>query len=107
MSPVIRVARLRLKRYSRPACLNAAAGLLTTLVNVFASQSGDCSVMALVTFFVTGITFLIFFALFAIFRFWKLRKVIEDDELQHLSRLPTLFLSSIRSLSFKQIFKAG
>ncbi|KAJ5878301.1 hypothetical protein N7455_001766, partial [Penicillium solitum] len=37
-----------------PATLNAAAGLLTTIVNVCASQGGEWSVMALVTTIVTG-----------------------------------------------------
>ena len=81
----------------RPACMNAAAGLLTTFVNVLASQSGDCSVMAFMTFIVTGATFILFLALFAIFKFWKLRKVIEVDELRHLSSLPKLFLAYLKS----------
>ncbi|CAG8013700.1 unnamed protein product [Penicillium salamii] len=79
-----------------PACLNAAAGLLTTLVNVLASQSGDCSVMALMTFLVTGVTFIFFLALFAIFKFWKLKMVIKEDKLQHLSSLPTLLFISLK-----------
>ncbi|CAG8272730.1 unnamed protein product [Penicillium salamii] len=80
----------------RPACLNAAAGLLTTLVNVLASQSGDCSVMALMTFVVTGVTFTLSLALLAVFKFWKLKMVIQDDKLQHLSNLPALFFVSLK-----------
>ncbi|CRL30033.1 unnamed protein product [Penicillium camemberti] len=87
-----------INRIFMPACMNAAAGLLTTLVNVLASQSGDCSVMAFMTFIVTGVTFILFLALFAIFKFWKLRKVIKEDELQHLSSLPMHFLAYLRSL---------
>jgi hypothetical protein len=33
---------------SRPLCLHAAAGLLTTLINVCTSQGGDWSVMAII-----------------------------------------------------------
>ncbi|CAG7945738.1 unnamed protein product [Penicillium nalgiovense] len=77
-----------INRIFMPACMNAAAGLLTTLVNVLTLQSGDCSVMAFMTFIVTGVTFLLFLALFAIFKFWKLRKVIKEDKLHHLSSTP-------------------
>ncbi|OQD76227.1 hypothetical protein PENANT_c121G09448, partial [Penicillium antarcticum] len=62
-----------------PASLNAAAGLLTTIVNVCASQGGDWSVMALVTTIVTGVTLAICLG-FSIFnKFYKLRKVIQSD----------------------------
>jgi hypothetical protein len=57
------------------------------------------------TFLVTGITFLSFLAILGVYKFWKLRKVIENDELQHLSSLPKLFLASIRRLLFTRISK--
>ncbi|KAJ6105183.1 hypothetical protein N7523_010257 [Penicillium sp. IBT 18751x] len=89
-----------INRIFMPACLNAAAGLLTTTVNVVSSQSGQCSMMALVTFFVTGFTFTLFLTLFAVFKFWKLSKAITDGELQHLSSLPKLIRTRLRRFSF-------
>jgi hypothetical protein len=63
----------------RPACLNAAAGLLTTVINVSASQAGACSVMALTTIIVTVITLILAGASFAVYKFIKLKRVIDDD----------------------------
>ncbi|CAI7631181.1 unnamed protein product [Penicillium pancosmium] len=55
-----------------PVTLNAGAGLLTTLINVFASNRGAWSVMAIVTTIVTGATFTIFLA---VSLFYKLHKL--------------------------------
>lgn len=66
----------------RPVCLNAAAGLLTTLVNVLTSQSGSCSIMALMTFLVTGVTLVVFGTLSIIYKFFRLKKLIKQDELR-------------------------
>lgn len=52
--------------------LNAGAGLLTTLINVFASNRGAWSVMAIVTTIVTGATFIIFLAVLLIYKLYKL-----------------------------------
>lgn len=65
----------------RPACLNAAAGLLTTVINVSASQAGACSVMALTTIIVTVTTLVFSGASFAVYKFIKLKRVINDDRL--------------------------
>ncbi|CAG7932376.1 unnamed protein product [Penicillium olsonii] len=62
-----------------PATLNAAAGLLTTIVNVCASQGGGWSVMALVTTIVTGVTLVICLGLSVFYKFFKLRKVIQSE----------------------------
>ena len=59
--------------------MNAAAGLLTTVVNVSTSRGGDWSVMAIMTTGVTGFTLLFFLALLIFYKFFKLKKVIEDD----------------------------
>ena len=64
----------------RPAVLNAAAGLLTTLINIYTSRGGQWSVMSIVTTVITGMTFCTFLALLVFFKFFKLRKVIQDDE---------------------------
>lgn len=66
----------------RPACLNAAAGLLTTAVNVSASQAGTCSVMALTTIIVTVLTFVLFGVSLTVYKFVKLKRVLEDDQLE-------------------------
>ncbi|CAG7915458.1 unnamed protein product [Penicillium olsonii] len=63
-----------------PAALNAAAGLITTLVNVYTSRSGHWSVMAIVTIVVTGALLIVFSLLFTYYKFVKLRRVILDDE---------------------------
>lgn len=68
----------------RPAALNAAAGLLTTLVNVYTSRSAHWSVMAIVTVVVTSLLLFIFSSLFAYYKFIKLGRVIlKDEEEQH------------------------
>lgn len=85
--------------------MNAAAGLLTTLVNVITSQSGELSVMALATLIVTGTIFLISLVLFLIFKFWKLQKVIEFNELQHFYSLPNLGLDWIKNIYLTIILK--
>ncbi|OQD78090.1 hypothetical protein PENANT_c090G11601 [Penicillium antarcticum] len=63
-----------------PAAFNAAAGLLTTLVNIYTSRSGHWSVMAIVTIVVTTLLMMAFSLLFAYYKFLKLRRVIADDE---------------------------
>jgi hypothetical protein len=66
--------------------LNAAAGLLTTVINVYTSQSGDWSVMAIVTTAVTGATLSVCSGLLAVYRFYKLEQVIKEDEYFRRSR---------------------
>ncbi|KAJ5829119.1 hypothetical protein EN45_024800 [Penicillium chrysogenum] len=63
-----------------PLCLHAAAGLLTTVINVCTSQGGDWSVMAIITTVVTGVTLLICSALLALYNFFKLERVRKEDE---------------------------
>ncbi|KAJ5379585.1 hypothetical protein N7509_012704 [Penicillium cosmopolitanum] len=55
-----------------PVTLNAGAGLLTTLINVFASNGGIWSVMAIVTAVVTGAIFIIFLAVLLVYKLYKL-----------------------------------
>ncbi|CAG8409647.1 unnamed protein product [Penicillium salamii] len=69
-----------INRLFTPLSLNAAAGLLTTVINVCASQGGDWSVMAIVTTTVTGATLFVCLALLAIYKFYKLEKIIKEDE---------------------------
>jgi hypothetical protein len=55
--------------------LNTAAGLLTTLINVYQLRGGYWSVMSITTTVITGLTFCIFFVLLAFFKFFKLPRV--------------------------------
>lgn len=64
----------------RPAMLNAAAGLLTTLINVYTSRGGHWSVMSIITTVITGLTFCVFFALLIFYKFFKLRGVLQEDK---------------------------
>ncbi|KAF3002270.1 hypothetical protein E8E15_000750 [Penicillium rubens] len=75
-----------INRLFTPLSLNAAAGLLTTVINVCTSQGGDWSVMAIVTTTVTGATLSVCSALLAIYKFYKLEKIIKEDEYIRRSR---------------------
>ncbi|KAJ5267689.1 hypothetical protein N7478_010497 [Penicillium angulare] len=66
-----------------PVSLNAAAGLLTTLVNIYTSRAGHWSVMALATAVITGFTTLAFSLLFCVYRFQMLKNVMADRRLLH------------------------
>ncbi|CAG8891476.1 unnamed protein product [Penicillium salamii] len=70
-------------------CLHAAAGLLTTVINVCTSQGGDWSVMAIITTAVTGATLLSCSALLALYKFYKLERVRKEDEDIRRSRAST------------------
>ncbi|CAG8905429.1 unnamed protein product [Penicillium nalgiovense] len=72
-----------------PLCLHAAAGLLTTVINVCTSQGGDWSVMAIITTAVTGATLLSCSALLALYKFYKLEWVRKEDEDIRRSRAST------------------
>ena len=72
----------------RPSFLNAAAGLLTTFVNIYTSRGGQWSVMAIVTTVVTGPTFLISFSLLVVYRLYKLRRIILEDEAESRGYTP-------------------
>ncbi|KAJ5100807.1 hypothetical protein N7456_006859 [Penicillium angulare] len=63
-----------------PAFLNAAAGLLTTVVNVVTSQSRALSIMSLTTIIVTALTLVLFGASFLFYRFVKLNSVLSGCE---------------------------
>ncbi|KAJ5752680.1 hypothetical protein N7520_009597 [Penicillium odoratum] len=68
-----------INRLFTPISLNAAAGLLTTIINVCASQRGDWSVMAIVTTVATGATLIISLALLCFYKFHLLEKIKRDD----------------------------
>ncbi|GFF63715.1 hypothetical protein IFM51744_11168 [Aspergillus udagawae] len=76
-------------RIFTPVAMNAAAGLATTLINIYTARSGHWSVMALVTTVMTGSTLLVSSLLAAVFRFFMLKKIEEDHELEMRTRALT------------------
>jgi hypothetical protein len=58
--------------------MNAAAGLVTTLINIYTARDGDWSIMALITTIITGVTLVAACSLTIVFKFIKLQEVQED-----------------------------
>ncbi|KAE8371414.1 hypothetical protein BDV26DRAFT_302789 [Aspergillus bertholletiae] len=65
-----------------PTFLNALAGLITTLVNIYTAQSGDWSIMALLTVIATGLSMVSSLALIIIYKFVKLERVKQEHEIE-------------------------
>lgn len=59
--------------------MNAVAGLLTTLVSVLATHSGECSIMAIMTLVVTSTTSGIFLILSIWYKFFLMKRVMAED----------------------------
>ena len=57
--------------------MNAAAGLATTLINIYTARDGDWSIMALITTIMTGATLVAASSLAIVFKFIKLKEVQE------------------------------
>lgn len=57
--------------------MNAAAGLATTLINIYTARDGDWSIMALITTIITGVTLVAAASLTIVFKFIKLKEVQE------------------------------
>lgn len=66
--------------------MNAAAGLATTLINIYTAKSGTWSIMALVTTVVIGTTLLATSLLAILFKFVILKKVEEEHETEMRAR---------------------
>ncbi|EED20946.1 conserved hypothetical protein [Talaromyces stipitatus ATCC 10500] len=64
----------------RPTLLNALAGLLTTLVNIYSAQDGDWSIMALLTVILTATVMVVSGTLTAYFYFFKLAEIKKEHE---------------------------
>ncbi|KAH8430088.1 uncharacterized protein LDX57_007758 [Aspergillus melleus] len=64
-------------RLFTPIIMNAAAGLATTLINIYTARDGDWSIMALITTIITGVTLVTSFSLAMVFKFIKLKEVQE------------------------------
>ncbi|KAF7177422.1 hypothetical protein CNMCM7691_005627 [Aspergillus felis] len=63
-----------------PTLLNTAAGLLTTLINIYTAKDKCWSIMALLTVVVSGVLAASSAGLTIVYKFWKLRIVLEDHE---------------------------
>lgn len=57
--------------------MNAAAGLATTLINIYTARDGDWLIMALITTIITGVTLVAASSLTIAMKFIKLKKVQE------------------------------
>lgn len=64
---------------SRPTVLNAAAGFLTSLINIYTAKDGDWSIMAVLTVGTTAASALACLVLMTLF-FMKLERVKEEHE---------------------------
>ena len=69
--------------------MNAAAGLATTLINVYTAQSATWSIMALVTTVMVGSAFLVSLSLTVLYKYILLKKVEEEHEMEMHTRTPT------------------
>jgi len=65
----------------RPGLLNSAAGLLTTIINIYTARNGFWSVTAIVTAAITCSCTTFLLTLFLVYDTWLLKKVKEDHEL--------------------------
>ncbi|KAL1991417.1 hypothetical protein VTN49DRAFT_5409 [Thermomyces lanuginosus] len=63
----------------RPTVLNAAAGFLTSLINIYTAKDGDWSIMAVLTVGTTAASALACLVLMTLF-FMKLERVKEEHE---------------------------
>ncbi|RAL59037.1 hypothetical protein DID88_009066 [Monilinia fructigena] len=57
-----------------------AAGLISTLVNVYSQQEGVWSIIARITAIVTGTIMCVTGGLFGVYNFWALRRVRRGHE---------------------------
>ena len=66
----------------RPTLLNAVAGLLTILINLYTARDGNWSIMALLAIIAAGLSAACSLALVVIYKFGKLEKVKREHDLE-------------------------
>lgn len=71
-----------INRLYMPGALNALAGLVSTLTNIYAQHKGAWSVSAKVAVVVEAVTLVLYLALFILYNNWLLEKVKEQHELE-------------------------
>ncbi|CAI7615478.1 unnamed protein product [Penicillium pancosmium] len=67
-----------INRIFMPTLLNALAGLLTTIVNLYTAHGGDWSIMALLTVIASGLSVASSLALLIIYKFGKLERLKQE-----------------------------
>lgn len=71
-----------INRLYMPGVLNALAGLVSTLTNIYAQHKGSWSVSAKVAVVVEAVTLVLYLVLFVLYNNWLLEKVKEQHELE-------------------------
>ncbi|KAJ6070723.1 hypothetical protein N7467_012042 [Penicillium canescens] len=68
-----------------PTLLNALAGLLTTIINIYTAHHGEWSIMALLTVIASGVSVASSLSLLIVYKFGKLEKLKEEhrNEIAH------------------------
>lgn len=66
-----------------PTLLNTAAGLLTTLINIYTAKNKCWSIMALLTVAVSGLLAASSAGLTVVYKFWKLR-IVEEEHVREI-----------------------
>ncbi|PIG85281.1 hypothetical protein AARAC_004372 [Aspergillus arachidicola] len=65
-----------------PTSLNAAAGLLTTIINIYTAKNGKWSIMSLLTVIVTGLSATASLALAIFYKFWEMERIKRQHDLE-------------------------
>ncbi|GLA10247.1 hypothetical protein AnigIFM60653_002124 [Aspergillus niger] len=87
--PLLAIASITFGSSVGPVAMNAAAGLATTLINVYTAQSATWSIMALVTTVMVGSAFLVSSSLTVLYKYVLLKKVEEEHEMEMRTSTPT------------------
>ncbi|KAL3416228.1 hypothetical protein V8F44DRAFT_480336, partial [Aspergillus fumigatus] len=63
-----------------PTLLNATAGLLTILINIYTAKGGDWSIMALITAIVTGLSLAMSLAMACFYKLGKINVIGQEHD---------------------------
>lgn len=81
MSPVHKYnEKCKSSQSGRPTLLNAMAGLVSTMVNIYTAQSGAWSIMAMMTVIATGLTMAVSIGLTIAYKLFKLETIKREHE---------------------------
>ncbi|PWY96005.1 hypothetical protein BO94DRAFT_552807 [Aspergillus sclerotioniger CBS 115572] len=69
-----------------PTFLNAMAGLVSTLINIYTAQGGDWSIIAIMTVIATGLSMVVSMTLTIFYKFCKLESVKREHEMEISAR---------------------
>ncbi|OGM39147.1 hypothetical protein ABOM_012222 [Aspergillus bombycis] len=65
-----------------PTSLNASAGLLTTIINIYTAKNGKWSIMSLLTVIITALSAAVSLALTVFYKFWKMERIKRQHDLE-------------------------